>query len=177
MIPITVYYPEATPAQGNTGVKAILSVASPEAASLATEVNGATSLDLSCFLRDWNPDPTVNTGTAPPRLCAPAELTNEGRVVYGAIEARYIYNPQEDDTHNDNKAKALLAKGTILHLLVRKGLDADEDPYATGQHYELWKVRAGAQIKTRSGDGEFDELEIKQNFYPLGEPVDGVIAA
>jgi len=174
---MTIIYPEATPVQGNVGVKAILTVATPAAASLATEVNAATSLDLSCFLRDWMAEPNPNSGTAPPRLCAPDEFPIEGRTQYPAIEGRYVYNPQEADSTNNNKAKALLLKGTVLQIMVRLGLDADQTTYAAAQRYELWKVRCGSQIRTRSGDDEFAEFEIRQNFYPILAPVYGVIAA
>lgn len=174
---MTVYFPEATPAEGAVGVKAIAAVADATAAKLATEVNAATTVDLTCFLRAWNPDLTVNTGTAPPRLCRAAEFPREGRTQYPAIELRYVYDPQGDDMDPDNKAKATLTQGTVTELMIRKGPDADEDAYAVGQKYELWKGRVGKQRRVTSSDDEFAEFEIAQNFYPVAEPIYGVIVA
>lgn len=174
---MTTIYPEATPVQGNTKVVAVLTVADREAPSLATEINAVTSLDLSCFLRDWNPDITVNSGTAPPRLCTTDQMPQEGRSQYAAVELRYPYDPQAADTTDDNKAKAMLTRGTVFEAVVRKGLDAREDPIAVADHVEVQPFRAGKQVRTRSGDDENAEYEIRQMIYPLAAHTDGVVVA
>lgn len=174
---MTVIYPEATPVQGNTKVKAVMTIADTEAPSLATEVNAGTSLDLSCFLRDFNPEMTSNSGSAPNRLCTTVSLPVEGNTQFNAIEVRYVYDPQAADAADENKAKALLTRGVEFYAVVRKGLDAREDDFAANDYVEVWKFRAGRQNKVRSGDDEFGEYEISQMWYPLTEPVDGQIAA
>jgi hypothetical protein len=174
---MTVVYPEATPVQGNTSLHLMPSVADLDSVSLATEVNGASAVNVSCFVRDFNPELQSNTGNAPARLCTVVQLPVEGLTQFSPIEVRYVYDPQADDTTDDNKAKAFLTRGTEFYALVRKGFDAQETAFAAGQHYELWKFRAGRQNKVRSGTDEFSEYEISQQWFPLTEPTDGVIAA
>lgn len=174
---MTVYYPEATPVQGNTKVVATTAVANPAAPKLAIEINAASSVDLSLTLRDWNPVVNTNSGTAPPRLGTKNQMPQEGRAQYQGIEIRYPYNPQEGDTHADNAAKALLVEGALIDFVVRKGLDAETEPFAVGDRTETWEVRAGRQNMTRSGDDEFAEYEIVQMVYPVRPEGHGVVAA
>src|SRR5690349_17005526 len=165
---IVVVYPEATPVQGNTRVAAVLTVATPTAPDLSAEVDAGTSVDLSCFFRDWNPTINQNEGSAPKRLCTTVQLPVEGNTQFQAFEVRYVYDPQAGAT-NDNKAKDLLTRGTELYLVVRKGLDAQNDAFAAGDYVETWKVRCGRQNFLRSGDDEFSEYEVVQKLYPLTE--------
>lgn len=174
---MTVIYPEATPVQGNTSIQLMTDVTVLASASLAAEVNDATSLNVSCFVRDWNPEMTSNSGNAPARLCSTVQLPVEGNTQFAPIEVRYVYDPQAADSTDDNKAKAFLVRGTEFYALVRKGFDAQATAYAVGQRYELWKFRAGRQNKVRSGTDEFSEYEISQQWFPLTEPTDGVIVA
>jgi hypothetical protein len=166
---MTLIYPESTPSFGNTKVKAVTTIASDAAPSLATEVNAVTSLDVSCFIRDWNPEITSNSGTAPPRLCTKTSMPQEG--------TSHVYDPQAADSTDENKAKALFVQGTTHKFVVRKGLDAQSTAFAASQRVEVWEMRAGRQNKVRSGDDEFAEFEISQMFYPIEAPTDGVIAA
>lgn len=172
---MTVIYPEATPVQGNTSLLLMTAVVDLDSVAVTTEVNAATSLNLSCFVRDWNPEMTSNSGNAPARLCSTVQLPVEGNTQFSPIEVRYVYDPQGDDTTDDNKAKAFLTRGTEFYALVRKGFDAQSTAFAAGQRYELWKFRAGRQNKVRSGTDEFSEYEISQQWFPLTEPVDGVL--
>lgn len=174
---MTVIYPEATPVQGNTKLKAVLTIATPASPSLGTEIDAASSVDVSCFVRDWNPEINSNTGNAPSRVCTTVQLPVEGNTQFNAIEVRYVYDPQADDSTDDNKAKALLVRGTEFYMVVRKGLDAQATDFAVGQRVEVWRFRAGRQNKVRSGTDEFSEYEISQQLFPLAEPVDGVIVA
>lgn len=174
---VDIIYPEATPVQGNRSLVLLADVADPDSVSLATEINDETSLNISCFVRDFNPELQSNSGSAPPRLCTVVQLPVEGLTQFSAIEQRYVYDPQGDNTTDDNKAKAFLARGTEFYALDRRGLDAQATAFAVGQRYKLWRFRAGRQNEGRSGTDEFSEEEIVQNWYPLAEPVDGVIVA
>ena len=174
---VDLIYPEATPVQGNTSIVLLTAVAVPSAVKLATEINAPTSLNTSCFLRDWSPEMTNNTGNAPGRVCTTVQLPVEGNTQFTPFEQRYVYDPQGDPASDDNKAKAFLTRGIEFYALVRMGLDAQEVAFAAGQRYELWKFRAGRQNRVKSGTDEFAEYEIKQLWFPLIEPVEGVIAA
>ncbi len=174
---MSVFYPEATPALARTKVKILTTVAAPAAASLATEVNAVSSYDVSLTIRDWNPTIAANSGSAPRRLATKTQMPQEGLSTYSAIPVAYPYDPQEDDTDPNNEAMSVLAEGAVVYALVRKGPDAELDPFAVGDRYELWKVRCGRQNKVRSGDDEFSEFEIQQMLYPLEPEGEGVIAA
>lgn len=174
---MTVFYPEATPSLGTTKVKILTSISNEAAASLATDVNAATAYDASLTFRDWDTPINNPSGSAPPRLATKTQMPQEGRTQYQPIPVAYPYDPQGGDTAPDNKAKAVLAEGAIVFVLVRKGPDAEDEPFAVGDRYELWQVRCGRQNKGRSGTDEFSEHEIQQMLYPIKPEVEGVIAA
>lgn len=169
-------YPEATFVQGNTRVWVVLAPAVLNAIDISTDLGAGTTLDLSYFLRDFNPQLTQNTGQAPNRLGTTVSLPVEGNTQFSPIEARYVYDPQADDSADDNKAKALLVRGLEFVAVVRKGFDIGTAAAAT-QKYEAWKMRAGRQNFGRSGDDEFSEYEVIQNFFPIAEPVYGAFVA
>lgn len=173
---MTVTFPEATQVLGNLKVAVVSAVASPAAPKVATEVTAAGSLDISCYIRAWNPEITTNSGTAPSRLCTTLDLPAEGKTSIAAIPLMYVYDPQGDDAAADNKAKAKLTQGSEFYIVVRKGLPFDT-AWATGQQTEVWKVRCGRQNRVQSGDDEFAEYEIQQMLYPTLLPVYGAAAA
>lgn len=177
---MTVVYPEGTPTLGNTKVKAVLSVASPTAPKLATEINAATSVDISCYLypAGWNPTGTTAKGTKPTRLCSKTQLEQLNRTTWTLADLQYVYDPQADDTAPGNEAKELLVEGTTLHLVERIGLDADEDVFAVGQRTRDHFVTLGAQIPSGDRTDENGEFYITQSvIYANSGPIDGVIVA
>jgi hypothetical protein len=174
---VSIIYPEATTVQGNTKIQVVTSISSLSAPSLASEINDSGSLDISCFVRDWNPELQSNQGNAPARLCTTVQLPVEGNTQFSPIEIRYVYDPQAATSTNDNKARALLTRGTEFYFVVRKGLDAQNTDWATTQYAEVWKVRCGRQNYVRSGEDEFSEYEISQLVFPLTEPTFAQIAA
>jgi len=174
---VSITYPEATPVQGNTKVQIVASIADLDSPDLSTEINAVASLDISCYIRDWNPELQSNQGNAPARLCTTVQLPVEGNTQFNPIEIRYVYDPQADDTTDDNALKALFVRGAEFYAVVRKGLDAQNTAWAVGQRVEVWKIRCGRQNFVRSGDDEFSEYEISQQIFPLSEHTDGVIVA
>lgn len=174
---MTIIYPEATPVQGNTKIQAVASIASLSAPDLSSEINAVGSLDISCFIRDWNPELNSNQGNAPARLCTTVQLPVEGNTQFNPIEIRYVYDPQAATSTNDNKARALLTKGSEFYFVIRKGLDAQATDWAASQYVEVWKVRCGRQNYVRSGEDEFSEYEISQLVFPLTEPTFAQIVA
>lgn len=172
----TLIDPTATPAKGYQSVLLLFAVASPAAVDLSTEIGDAATLNVSLFLRDYQPSFQNNTGFAPARVGTGVQFPQEGYTQFQPQEARYIYDPQADDTTDENKAKAALDRGTLFWVLNRLGPAVDV-AYAVGQRYELVKYRAGRQNPGRSGEDEFAELERIQQWFPLTEPVEGVIVA
>lgn len=174
---MSILYPEATPVQGNTKIQVVASIATLTAPSLASEIHATGSLDISCFIRDWNPELNSNQGNAPARLCTTVQLPVEGNTQFNPIEIRYVYDPQAATTTADNKARALLTKGSEFYFVIRKGLDAQATDWAASQYAEVWKVRCGRQNYVRSGQDEFSEYEIVQQIFPLTEPTFAQLAA
>jgi hypothetical protein len=170
-----IIYPEATSVQGNTKVFATSSVAVLTAPDLSSELV-SPGLDISCFIRDFNPEIQSNTGSSPARLCTTVQLPVEGNTQFNPIELRYVYDPQGGAT-DDNKAKDLFTRGSEFYFIVRKGLDAQATDFAATQKVEVWKFHMGRQNFLRSGEDEFGEYEIVQMAFPLIEPVHGAIVA
>lgn len=173
---MTVITPEASTVSGNTKVAFLAAVAVQTAVDLSSEIGAVTTLDVSMFVRDWDPQISTNEGSAPPRLGTTAQMPVEGYSQFSAVDLRYVYDPQAATSTDDNKARLLLAQNSEHFVIVRKGI-AFTTAFAVGQYYELWKVRAGRQNYVRSGTDEFAEFEIQQKLFPLLEPVVGQIVA
>lgn len=173
---MTVFFPEATPVHLNIKLSVVNAIAAQAAPEVADEVKAGTSLDLSCFVRGWNPEISTNSGSAPDRLCSSLNLPQEGKTQLSAIPIAYVYDPQAATSTDDNKARLKLVQGTELFVVVRKGLPYTTD-WAATQYVETWKVRCGRQNYVQSGDDEFAEFEIQQSLFPISEPVHGVLAA
>jgi hypothetical protein len=168
---MTVIFPEAVKAQGNTSVKVVTTIASPSAPSLATEIGAVSSVDVSCFLfGDFSAMATTAKGEAPRRLCTTETLQEFGNTSYEISDIQYVYSPQDDDTDNANKAKAALTEGAEVWLVERLGLNARTGTYAAGQFVNLHHVRLGPQNRTKTGDGEFDQFSITQSVIHVEPP-------
>lgn len=168
---MSVIFPEATAQLGNTSITVVQTVADMAAPKLATEINAASSVNVSCFLYSGGVGTaTTNKGSAPRRICTKAELQQFGVTNYEVTDLSYVYNPQAADSTDDNKAKAALTEGSEVYLIVRKGLDAETAAYATGQYVDVWHVELGPQNRGVTGDGEFDEFNIVQSVIVKSPP-------
>lgn len=161
---MSVMFPEATPVLGNTKVIIVDSIASLAAPDLSSEIGAGTSLDVSCFVRNWLTPETTNSGSAPNRLCTTATLPQEGRTQIEPISLAYVYDPQAATSTDDNKARLKLIQGTEFYAVVRKG-----KPYTTAfavaDYVEVYKIRCGRQNYQTSGDDDFAEFEIQQMLF------------
>lgn len=176
---MTVLFPEGTQQLGNTSITVVQTVADMSAPKLATEINATSSVNVSCFMFSGGVgSSTTNKGTAPRRLCTKTELQRLGLTTYDVTDLQYVYDPQADDTDDENKAKAALTEGTDVYLIVRRGLDAQDEAYAASQKVDVWHVELGPQNRTTTGEGEFDLYSITQSVAVIEPPVlDAVIAA
>lgn len=177
---MTLVYPEGTPTLGNTKVKATLAVAVLTAPKLATEINAATSVDLSCYLypAGWSPAATTAKGSKPTRLCSKTEQQQFNRTSYEIGDLQYVYDPQGEPTAEANKAQTLLVEGTKVYLVERLGLDAQTSAFAASQKVRTHYVVLGPQIPSGDRTDENGEFFITQSvIYVNNGPVDGVIAA
>lgn len=171
---MTVVFPEATKAQGNTSVAVVQTLASPSAPDLSGEIQAGTTVIASCYLYSGGVG-TTNTskGEAPRRLCTTNSYQQFGNTTYEVSDLQYVYSPQGDDAEADAMRDAL-TPGSEVYLLVRRGLPAETTAFAAGQKVDVWHVRLGPQNKTQTGDGEFDEYSITQPVIVIGDPVEDV---
>lgn len=168
---MTIVFPEATKVQGNTSVTVVQTVADMAAPKLATEINAASSVNVSCFLYSGGVGTsTTSKGEAPRRLCTTETFQQFGNTSYEVTDLMYVYNPQGDDTDEANEAKAALTEGTDVYLVIRKGLDAQSAAYAVDQRVDVWHVRLGPQNRSQTGDDEFAEFAITQPVIVLEAP-------
>lgn len=176
---MTLVMPEGVPTLGATKVKAVVTIASQAAASLATEINAASSVDLSLYLypAGWAPTGASAKGTRPVRLGSKSQREIFNRTTYSLGDLQYVYDPQGAAT-GVNSAKTLLAAGTKIHLVERRGFDAETQAFAVGDKYRDHYVVLGAQVEAGDATDENGEFYITQSviYYGTNGPVAGVVA-
>lgn len=181
---MTIYFPEAVTVQEATKVALCTTIADLLAPSIAGEIKAATTVEATMVFRDWAPTLTPNTGNSPARLGTAIQLPVEGNIPLSAVATAYPWDPSADDADVNNEAKALMARHTLLYVVVRKGIDINTD-WAVGQPVDVWHVRCGFQDDdaTSAGAGagggadEFAEYEVHQNLFPLALKTRGALAA
>ena len=174
---MTVINPEATGSYGQSTLIAVLTVADPANPSLATEINAASSVNLSFFLRDFNPTAPQNKGTAPRRAGTKTQLDKLGAVQYAVDRLRCVYAPQEAAGTDNNKARDLLTEGTKLYIYEFPGIDPDTTAITAADLGRYHYLQLGKPVPGRSGDGEFDEYEMQLDVEYLLAPGDCTVAA
>jgi hypothetical protein len=176
---MTLVAPEGVPSLGARKVKAIVTMPAPAAPKLATEINAASSEDVTLYLSadGWSPTGTTAKGTAPRRLGSKRSQERLNTTTYSLGTLRYVYDPQGDDDDPGNEAKALFTEGSKIHLLERLGLDAEEVAFAVGQKTRDHYVELGPQIPMGDPTDENAEFVMAQEcvyVLPTG-PVDGIV--
>lgn len=176
---MTVVYPEGTGVQGNIGVRIVLDIADTSAPSLATEINAASSLDLSCYLyaNGWNPSITTSRVTAPRRLCTRQQLQQFGSDTYELSDLVYSYDPQAADADEANEALATLTKGLEVYAVERLGLDARDAAWAAGQYVDIHPIRLGEQGRAGDPTDETAEFQIVQSVIYTAPPIRRAVIA
>lgn len=161
---MTILFPDGVQQLGNTSVAVVQTMAAPGSPSLATDLNAASTVNVSCFLYSGaEPAKNANKGTKPRRLCTRRDVETFGTITYEVSDLVYTYDPQADSTATANKARAALTEGSTVYLVIRRGLAAETTAFAAAQKVDVWKVKLGPQNKTRTGDGDQDEFSITQS--------------
>lgn len=149
----------STPVDGNALVKVVSAIADTSAPKVATELNAAGSIDISCYLTGggWKPSLSEQVITDE-RLCTTQTYEQKGRSQRG-LEVEYIDNTNTPNETLYNKAKDTLIPGASLYLVVRTGL-----PYTTalaaGQKVTIYPVTPG----------EYNELPPEANsVFKIGQ--------
>jgi hypothetical protein len=132
----------STPADGNVLVKLVAAIADTSAPKIATEINAAGSIDISCYLTGGGYKPSLSEQViTDERLCTTQTYEQKGRSQRG-LEVEYIDNTNSPNQTTYNKAKDTLVPSTAQFLVVRTGL-----PYATapavGQKFTVYPITPG----------------------------------
>lgn len=177
----TLVYADGVPTLGATRVVACLTIASMAAPKLATEINAASSKEISTHLypTGWTPSGSTARGTAPTRLSQKTQVESFNRTTYTIGDLMYAYLPQALATAPGNEPFALLTQGVIVYLVERIGLDAESVDWAVTQNTITHYIQVGAQIRMGDRSDENGEFFIQQAVrYMKGTgPVAGVLAA
>jgi hypothetical protein len=173
-----IFFPPGVKVQGNDKIVLMTAVADPAAPSLATEVNAATSVEITeAAYGTWDAPVTVNTGNSPTRIGTQEQLPEEGNAQRGVIPLTYPVDPSKPKTDPVNKLWALLEQGTLLYALVRRGVSKDTD-FAVADQGLVYQVRVGFQPEpTATGTDEYAEYQVAQNLVPVSAPVKATLAA
>jgi hypothetical protein len=133
----TLVYTGGIPTLGATRVMSVLTVANSAAPVLTTEINAASSKEISTHLypAGWAPTGSTAKGTQPPRLSQTTQVENFNRTTFTLADLQYAYLPQSAPTATGNEAFNMLVKNLIVYLVERIGLDAETVDWATTQNY------------------------------------------
>lgn len=149
----------------------VSTIATPASPSAGTEVNAASSLDISCFLYDDfdRPGKNTNTVTKKRRVCDTVQYQQIGVTQFSGGELTYSVDPQAVAGSNGKKAFEKLPAGTTGYLVRRLGIDVNTD-FASGQFVDVFPVEVGPQLPGNMGDGETAEAGITQTFVITAAP-------
>jgi hypothetical protein len=177
---MTLVVPDGVPTLGAIKVKGVLTIANSAAPSLATEINAASSKDISVLLypAGWSPTGETAIGTAPARLGSKTQKQQFNRTTYSIGSLQYVHDPQGLSSAAVNAAKTLLTNGLSIHLVERRGPDATSVVFAVGDKVRDHYVVLGAQIEMGDAADENGEFWIQQavHYISADGPVSGTIA-
>lgn len=161
---MTIIFPEGVRVRGKTTLLWCAAIADPTAPSLATDLTGAGTLDISCFVYadSWNPAQEQNKGEAPLRLCTDVTIDQFGNRKYTLPDLSYIIDPQGAAASDGVKAFETLVPDTTGFIVERLGLSAQTAALAIGQFVNVWPVQLGAQLQTGDRSDEFAEFTVMQ---------------
>lgn len=164
---MSVYVPEATPATGNVKLWAVVTVVDLAAPKL-TEINAATTVELSQYLygNSWAPALDQGKGQARRRLGTKRNQERLNTPVETLPNLEYVCSPQLPNTDQINKAYALLVPGTTLTFVERLGLDVDT-AVAVGQFVNSYRVRLGERATLAPTDDENADIYVTQGVINL----------
>lgn len=143
--------PAATPSDGFFKLQWVTGIAVTTVPKVATEIKAASSLDLTCYLKEpWGASTSVET-VEDWRACLRTVLATPG-TSKTELQDLTITHKVQVPADVANKAYAALAPGTQGYLVARYGLDVDTD-WAAAQIVDVFPVT----VVTR------DKLPIERN--------------
>lgn len=163
---MTVIFPEGVTVQGNVGLFWVPVIAVSTAPKLATEINAAASLNISCFVMggSWSPGAEQSKGEAPPRLCSKVTFDRLGNTKYTLQDLVVSVDPQGATGSDGVKAYEKMTAGLAGYVVERLGLDARLSAWAVGQFVNVWPVTLGVRMPiTGDTSDEYAEFTYAQS--------------
>lgn len=138
--------PAGVDAEGSVLVKFVPTLADPSAPTLA-EVNAVGAIDLSCYLTQDGFKPGADTATGTdPRLCTKQVFETKGATTWSIDNLIYIWDPQNASS-DGNKAYAAMPEDTKGFLVVRWGMDVEDNPALVATNViDIFTVTMGPQV-------------------------------
>lgn len=176
---MTLVMPEGTPTLGAVKVKAVVTVTAIAAPKLATEINAASSVDISCHLLadGWAYSAETAKQTKKRRKCSKKDTEQLGVTTHRLAALRYVHNPQGADAAAGNEARLALKEGLKFYFVERQGKDAQTAPYAVADRVRTHYLVLGPQIEMDDPD-ENGEFYIYQEvaYVTADGPTPGIVA-
>jgi len=175
---MTAVYPEGTPTLGNISVVALFDI--PDDLTGITLAELDAGINVSCYLypAGWAPTGSTAKGNKPARLCSKVTLEQLNRTTFTFGDLQYVYDPQGAPGADGNELFDALVDGTEVVFVERRGLDAEDEPFDTGDRYRAHHMKVGAQIDMGDPTDENAEFFIQQAAsYKNAGPVRGVVDA
>lgn len=171
-----VIYPESTPVLGQIKVKAALAIADLTAPKLETEVNAATSVDMSCaFMAEgWTPTTTQDKGTKMRRLCSTSDTEQLNPALHQVGTLQFSVGDPQDP---EQSILDLMKQGAKIYFVERLGGDSEAD-FEVGQTVRVHYLQLGKPYPvydTTADNAEF--YYATEAVYVNNGPVEGVLAA
>jgi hypothetical protein len=166
-------YPAGVQVRKTVRLAFVTTIADLDAPKIATEINAASSQDISCYTtpEGWKPSLTQNKGTAPRRVCSGVDRQVLGSSMYELPDLLYANNPQGEAASVGVLATEKLVPGTSGYIIERLGLNIDTVDYAVGQFVNVWPVTLGDQVDEYDITDEFGEYLIRQPLVVSGTGV------
>jgi hypothetical protein len=149
-------------------VPTIASVSAPA----VTEVNGASSLDVSLMVYNTSglPDQSTNRVTKTKRLGDTVLYEQIGDTTQTGFDMIFSFDAQGAALSDGVKAWEKFGAGGVTGYMVRRvGLPVGSD-FATGQFVDVYPVEIGPGMPTTVGDNETAESAAKCTVAVTGKP-------
>lgn len=129
----------------------------------ATEVNAATSLDVSkmFFASSARPSASTNLVSQNRRIGDASLAQFVGETQWTLGEIRYSFSPQAAALSDGKKAFEKFPAGTTGYLVHAQDIPVDDD-LAAGDFVNVYQVEFGVQVPVPEGDAEGSEAAIVQ---------------
>lgn len=152
----------------NVRVLWVPTIADPSAPSLATEIDAATSIDLTCLLTEnWGPDYSVETAEVR-RMCSKTATQRGGAVTYTFPDFVFAYDAQEASSAPINEAYSALVQGATGYIVVVSGIHVDT-ALVVADKVDVWNAQVTAGPLKLAPEAN-SELKAKSSVVNIGEP-------